>query len=78
MIVEECLAPKRRPHLLCMSILLITDGLPADFVVEQILGWEAGLDEAVQLVHVLMGRSPCGDGDRVDQLSRWGTQPEEA
>ena len=37
-----------------MGILIVTDGLTAEFVVESILGLEAGLDEAVQGVHVIV------------------------
>ena len=47
MIIEDGLAPKRGPDLLLIGILLIPDGLSAEFVVEWILGWEAGLNEAV-------------------------------
>ena len=47
MIVEDSLASKRRPNLLRMGILIVTDGLSAEFVEECILGRETGLDEAV-------------------------------
>ena len=47
MIVEDRLAPKRRLNILSMSILLITECLSAEVVVEYILWREAGLDETV-------------------------------
>ena len=53
-IVKDGLAPKRVPKHLRMGIVITTDGLSAEFVVECILGWEAGLNEAVPWVHVLL------------------------
>ena len=47
MIVEDRLASKRRPNLLRMGILLITESLSAEFVVECVLRWKACLDEPV-------------------------------
>ena len=52
MSVEDRLAKKRGAILLRISILLITDALSAEFVVECILGWEAGLDKGMPRVHV--------------------------
>ena len=43
-VVEDRLASKRRPNLLRMGILFITEWLPAEFVIECLFGWEAGLD----------------------------------
>ena len=54
MIVEDCLAAKRRPNLMRMGILLINQSLSAEFVIECLFGWEAGLDEAVPCVHLLL------------------------
>ena len=54
MIVEDCLAPKRRPHLLRIGILLITECLSAEFVVERLFGWKADPDEADPGIHVLV------------------------
>ena len=53
MIVEDGLAPKRRPKLLRMGIRIITQGLPAKFVIECLFRSEAGLEEAVPRVHLL-------------------------
>ena len=63
MIVENGLALKRRPNLLSMSILFITDGLAAEFVVQCILGWEAGINEAVPGIHGLVGRDLLAEKD---------------
>ena len=48
MIVEDVLASKHRPNLLRMGILLSTECLSAEFVVERLCeGGETGLDYAI-------------------------------
>ena len=54
MIVEYGLAPKLRPNLHRLCILLFTDGLTAVCVLEFNLWWEARLDKAVTGVHVFI------------------------
>ena len=61
--------PRRRPHLLRMGIFLITDGLPVEFFVECILGWETGLDQAIPWVYVHVWIQLLGEKE-VELISR--------
>ena len=53
-IVEEILASKRGPHLLCMRIVCVTGCMIPQFVVEALIRWQAGLILALPGVHVLI------------------------
>ena len=54
MVVDHGLVSKRGPNLLRMRILLFSDCMTAEFIVECIVGWESCLAEPVPGVHVVV------------------------
>ena len=53
-VVTQGLAPKGLPDLLRMGVVLVTDMRISELAVEDLLGGEFGLGEAIPGVHVLL------------------------
>ena len=54
-VVSQGLAPKGRPHLLRIGVVLVTDMRIRELAVEGFLWWEFGLSEAISGVRILVG-----------------------